>query len=279
MVLTDAQKRKYNKLLAALGRMRRVVLAFSGGVDSGLLLYCARESLGDNILAVTLAPPYLPESELVEAMALTQKMGIVHQVIEIPVHDTIRYNPDDRCYLCKRFLFEKLIQIAGKQGFDTVIEGSNYDDLDDYRPGLRAIRELGICSPLLDTGFTKKDIRALAKAFKLAVWNKPASGCLLTRIPHGTRIEDVELRRIEKGEKFLKNLGLPVVRLRSHGALARIEVPISSLTGCLEPQRRKRIVTYLKELGYVYVTIDLAGYQMGSLNERKGSGTKQDQCL
>lgn len=267
MALTDSQKRKYNNLIAELRRMRRVVLAFSGGVDSSLLLYCTKKALQENVLAVTLVSPCFPKSELVEVKRLTRDVGVLHQLLEIPLYDAIKDNPIERCYLCKQLLFKKLLQIAEEQGYDTVIDGSNRDDLNDYRPGFKAIKELGIRSPMLDIGLSKQDIRDLSEMLKLPTWNKPASGCLLTRIPHGTKIEDAELERIDRGEVFLKNLGLSNVRLRSHGELARIEVPVTSLARCIEPQFRKRIVTCLQKLGYTYVTIDLGGYQMGSLNK------------
>ncbi len=275
MVLTDIQKKKYNALMAELGHMGRVVLAFSGGVDSSLLVYCTKEALGgDNVLAVTLVTPYLPKSEFVAAKTLTRQIGVLHQMVEVPIHNAIRNNPPDRCYLCKQLLFKKLKQIAEEHGYDTVIDGSNRDDLDDYRPGFKAIKELGIRSPMLDIGLTKQDIRDLSEALKLPTWNKPATGCLLTRIPHGTRIDRIELERIEKGETFLRDLGLSVVRIRSHGVLARIELPVNALAGCVEPQFRERIVTYLKKLGYIYVTVDLAGYQTGSLNEIQNNDDK-----
>jgi len=220
-------------------------------------------------LAITFNLPYTPGADVDDARTLAARMHVRHRIIEPQIPDAITMNPPDRCYLCKRELFSALLRIAETEGLEYVLDGSNVDDLDDYRPGLRAVRELGVRSPLLDAGLTKQDIRDLSRAQGLPTWNKPAGACLLTRLPHGTSIVEEELQRIDRGEKFLRSLGFPAVRLRSHGTLARIELPPESIGVCLEPLLRDRINTRLKELGYDHVTVDLAGYRMGSLNLRE----------
>jgi len=279
MTLTQMQKNKYSELIAELRSMERVALALSGGVDSTLLLHAAHEALGDvgdGVLAVTFVTPYSPKSEIAEAIGLTEAIGVPHRVIKLPIPDSIRDNPPERCYLCKHFLFSELGRIAEGEGFRHILDGSNLDDLDDHRPGFRAVKELGVRSPLLDAGLTKQDIRDLSEELNLPTWNKPAGACLLTRLPHGTIIDDLELERIDKGEEYLKSLGFSSVRLRSHGTLARIELPVQSIASCASPEFRERINRRLKELGYLHVAVDLAGYQMGSLNElATGDGSKE----
>lgn len=256
--------------------MNGAVVAFSGGVDSAYLLHAAHLALPGRVLAVTFATPYTPGSDVGDARALAGAMQVRHRVVECPIPDAIRTNPPDRCYLCKQALFGALIRIAGEEGMEYVLDGSNLDDLDDYRPGLRAVRELGVRSPLLDAGLNKQDIRDLSREQGLPTWEKPAGACLLTRIPHGTSVTGEELRRIDRGESFLKSLGFSSVRLRSHGVLARIELPPEAVALCLDPVLREEIDTCLKALGYRHVTVDLAGYRIGSLNlPAAGSGWKE----
>ncbi|QJT08732.1 ATP-dependent sacrificial sulfur transferase LarE [Oceanidesulfovibrio marinus] len=258
---------RYKSLLQSLREMDAAVVAFSGGLDSTFLLHAARQALQDNVLAVTLATPYMSKAEIEEAKCAARAMGARHEIIELPFPESIRTNPADRCYLCKHSLFSHLMEMARKKGIGHVLDGTNLDDLGDYRPGLKALRELGVESPLLAAGLSKQDLRTLARAHGLDVWDKPAAACLLTRIPHDTRVDEDELRRIEQAELFLKDIGFSAVRLRSHDDIARIEVPPEQVAEVVRANAEHGIDKRLKELGYRHVTVDLAGYRMGSLNK------------
>lgn len=258
---------KYRNLLRELRSMHKVVVAFSGGLDSTFLLHAARQALADDVLAVTIAADYTPEAEVEEAKRTARAIHVRHLLTAAPFPEELRDNPPDRCYRCKRSLFTLLREVAASEGIAHVLDGTNLDDLDDHRPGLRALGELGVESPLLKHGLTKQDIRDLSREQGL-VWDKPSGACLLSRIPHGTRIESAELRRIDQAEALLKGLGFSAVRLRSHGDLARIEVPHERVAEMVEADRRHGIDARLKALGYRHVAVDLAGYRMGSLNEK-----------
>jgi len=266
MAATREQKDRYGVLLRELRGMGCAAVAFSGGVDSSFLLHAAREALGGGVLAVTFAAPYSPRAEIAGARDMAISLGVNHHVVETPVPEAVRENPPDRCYLCKRALFGRLRALAAEQGIEHVLDGTNLDDLDDYRPGLRAVRELGVRSPLLDARLTKRDIRDLSREFGLPTWDLPAGACLLTRLPHGTFVDEGELERIDRGEHFLKSIGFRQVRLRSHGSLARIELPPESIGACLDPEVRGGIDAELKSLGYAHVAVDLGGYRMGGMN-------------
>lgn len=254
---------RYADLLSWLRGLQGAVLAFSGGVDSALLLAAAREALGDRLLAVTLVTPYTPADDVAAAKSLAAALGTRHLLLERPIPDAILANPPERCYLCKRALFGELLSIARAKGLATLLEGSNADDLLELRPGFRAVQELGVQSPLLAAGLVKAEIRRLARAQGLAVWNRPSGSCLLTRLPHGATVTEAALRRIDAGEGLLRSLGFLQLRLRSHGELARIEVPPEDLPRLLEAELRTAVVTRLRSLGYRYVTLDLALDQPG----------------
>lgn len=265
-MLSDVQHERYACLLETLQGMEHVLVAFSGGVDSALLLHAANEALPGGVLAVTFSLPYTPCEEVEGAIALAKQYGVTHRVEEMPLLPALAGNPPERCYLCKRHLFGHLLKIASDAGISHVLDGSNTDDLSDYRPGRKAIEELGVESPLLDAGMTKQDIRDISREFGLDTWNHPAGACLLTRLPHGSNVEEQELKRIDNGERILRSLGFPAVRLRSHGNVARIEVPHDALARLIKANEEHAIHTRLKELGYEHVTLDLEGYRMGSLN-------------
>jgi uncharacterized protein len=261
---------------AKLERLRRIVarcgsalIAFSGGVDSTFLLSVSKDVLGDNLLAVTAASPVVQPDEVAGAKRLAKKLGIAHEVIRTNeiMEERFCSNPPDRCYYCKETLFSKLTALARERGLACVLEASNADDTGDYRPGLRAVKELGVKSPLIEAGLTKAEIRALSRERGLPTWNKPALACLASRFPYGERITIEKLGRVFKGEKYILSLGFRSCRLRSYGKLARIEVPEGEIERLLEANLRRRIAARLRKLGFQYVTVDLEGYRSGSMNE------------
>lgn len=257
---------KYIELVSYLKGLKRVLVAFSGGVDSTFLLRAAKDALGDNAAAVTVNSPYIPSWEIEEAKEFTEKMGIKHDFIKVGIIDEIKNNPSDRCYLCKKAVFSMIKEKAINEGFDYVIDGTNLDDIKDYRPGIKALNELEIVSPLLECKITKSEVREMSKDLNLLTWNKPAGACLLTRIPFDTRLEIDDINRIEKAEKYLRDKGIYAVRVRSHGDLARIEIDPTIRDQLFNTDFLDEISRKLKEYGFKYVTIDAAGYKMGSLN-------------
>ena len=253
------------RLSAVLQEARRAVVAFSGGVDSSMLLYAAHRTLGDNATAVTIATPYIPEREIEEAKDFCRRYAILHKIIMLDFPDFLRGNPLDRCYHCKHYLFSILREFAERKNA-VLMDGTNYDDSSDYRPGLRALSELGVSSPLLEVGLSKKEIRGLSEKWHLPTADKPAYACLLTRLPFDTRIEDADLERIESAEKVLFSLGFQAVRVRQHGDMARIELAPDRIAAAVQPETRQQIVNALQASGYRHVTLDLNGYRMGSFN-------------
>ncbi|WP_050608360.1 ATP-dependent sacrificial sulfur transferase LarE [Clostridium niameyense] len=258
---------KYKELITYLKNLKSVAVAFSGGVDSTLLLKACKEALGDNAIAVTVASPYVPKWEIEEAKELVKEMGIKSFFIEVPILEEIRSNPENRCYLCKKAIFNKIKLLAKENGVEYVVDGTNADDIKDYRPGLKALRELEIKSPFLENSITKEEVRAFSKELGLKTWNKPAYACLLSRIPYNQNIDENDLNRVEKSELYLMNLGFKGVRVRSHGDLARIEVQKNDREKLIDGNILDNISIELKRLGFKYVTLDLEGYKMGSLNE------------
>jgi uncharacterized protein len=259
--------RKLEKLEALLAPLRKVVLAFSGGVDSTFLLAVLCRDPDRKVIAVTALSPTHPQKEQEGARRLARPFSVDHREI---VGDEIllegfRTNPPDRCYHCKKHLFSKIEEIRRQEGHDAVLDGSNVDDLSDFRPGLRALKELGVRSPLQEAGLGKAEIRALSREMGLPTWDKPSLACLASRIPYGTEITQEDLTRIDRCESFLLERVQGSVRVRAHGNLARIEVAPTAFPDLLE--QREAIVGFFKEQGFAYVTMDLTGYRTGSMNE------------
>lgn len=259
---------KYTRLKDILRSLGSVLVAFSGGVDSSLLLKVAVEVLGDKVLAVIASSPTYHRHDLLEARKLARKLKVRFMVIESDEFQSEEFKKNTllRCYYCKLSLFSRLKEIAHQQQLAQVVEGSNLDDELDFRPGKKAIEELGIRSPLKEAGLRKKEIRQLAKILGLPNWNKPSMACLASRIPFNQPIEIDLLQRIAQGETYLRRLGFSQVRLRHHGQMARIEIDPADFPLLLQDQNRKKIIRQLKKLGYRYVTADLEGYRTGSLN-------------
>ena len=270
------RQQEHTQALAKLERLRErlrviggAVVAFSSGVDSTFLLRVAHEELGDRVVAATARSHSFPKRELDEATAFCRAEGVRHVVIDSEELDIPGFaeNPPDRCYHCKRELFGKLLAFARDNGLAAVLEGSNIDDDGDYRPGRRAIRELGILSPLHEAGLTKAEIRVLSREMGLPTFDKPSFACLASRFPYGERITVRGLERVEKAEQWLLDAGwgLTQLRVRSHGDLARIEVPPADIPRLAA--RAAEIAAAFKDLGFAYVTLDLLGYRTGSMNE------------
>lgn len=260
----------YNQLLEWMRRFDRFIIAFSGGVDSSFLLKVASDAFIEpqkHVVAISVKTPYIPDWEFEEAKEFAQKLNLQHELINLPIPKTILHNPPNRCYLCKKKIFTAIKDYAKSEEINTIFDGTNFDDRSDYRPGMRALEELNIISPLLVNQWTKKDIRAHLEMLRLSIHDKPAYACLLTRIPHGKKITFEALEQIEKAELYLHNLGIRDVRVRSHDNLARIEVPKEHLELFFDQERMASITTALNAIGYKHVTLDLSGYQMGSFNK------------
>jgi uncharacterized protein len=280
--------KKEGCLIEKIRKLGECVIAFSGGVDSALLLAAAVRAFNDKVLgekvgdgkasdgrtfsdqarggklrAITVHPPYFPKSDLEEAVRISSSLGVEIETVEMAFPEELRRNPENRCYLCKKRIFTLIGERAGSAA---VLDGSNADDLQAYRPGIRALAEAGISSPLAECGFTKEDVRALARAWGLDVWDKPANPCMLTRFPHGTEIFLTLLNRVERAETYLNDQGFLTVRVRDHGDLARIEIPAEDMLRFFQDSRREEIDSHLKKLGYRYVSMDLSGYRSGNMD-------------
>jgi pyridinium-3,5-biscarboxylic acid mononucleotide sulfurtransferase len=262
---------KISRLVDLVAKLQRVVVAFSGGADSTLLLAVCLQVLGrDNVLAATADSPTLPRQELNEARALARELGAIHVVFASHELEDERFsaNPTDRCFYCKAELFTQLQMLAEKHGINAIVYGATAADLGDHRPGMRAAVQAGAVAPLLDAGLNKDDVRALSQRLGLRTWNKPAMACLSSRFPYGHTIAVDDLQRVEQAEDLLRyELGFQEVRVRHHGSLARLEVTVDELTRLVQEPVRTRVLTQLKALGYAYVSVDLAGFRSGSMNE------------
>ena len=274
MIISMKIHSAYRSLVKYLQGAQQVVVAFSGGVDSALLTYLVHQELGDKMTAITVKTPYTPEWEIEDAQLFAQEHHIRHDVRELPIPSTILQNPPERCYLCKREIFREILSRAQELGGAVVMEGSNKDDLQDYRPGMRVLKELNIESPMLQLGITKEVIRGLSRELQLKTWNKPSCACLLSRIPYHTEITTEELSRVAKAEQVLRGLNIMGSRVRSHGDIARIEVPAEQFADLFSFELRTQLIQKIQEIGYLYVVVDLEGYQTGSLNKTLSSPKK-----
>lgn len=261
-------KQKLEQVKQILNEMGSVLVAFSGGVDSTLLLKIAVDVLQEQAAAITIEAPFHSRVELGEARRLAGEVGarqIVYDAGQLDL-SALEYNPPERCYLCKRTIFTVCRDLARENGFAWLADGSNSDDQHDHRPGRRALQELGVRSPLLEAGLTKADIRALSRELELPTWDKPALACLLTRFPHGSRITTDRLRMVERCEDFLRSLGFGQLRVRAHEEIARIELEEGDLPRFLEKGIRVAVCDFFIAAGFERITLDLEGYRCGSMN-------------
>ena len=265
----DAElQNKLSKLESYIKDLGSLAVGFSGGVDSSFLLAVASQVLGDKVIAVTGADASVPERELKEAKAFCKERGIRHIVCTVdPLKEEgYRHNSPDRCYFCKHGIFTEVKKIAEENGIEYMAEGSNMDDIGDYRPGLKAAAELSVKSPLRECGLYKSDIRMISKAMGLSTWSKPAYACLASRFVYGEEITEEKLRMIDEAEQFLIENGFLEERVRMHGTMARIEVPAKDIVRLAEDTIREKVYEKFKKIGFLFVTLDLKGYRLGSMN-------------
>lgn len=268
MNVVEIDHPKYKLLLSNLRELDKIAVAFSGGVDSAFLLAVAKIAVGENAVGITVDSPALPRYELEDAIHIARFIDVKHLVLKSDeIEEEIAENPVNRCYFCKKIEYGGIKEEAAKLGIFNVLDGSNADDMKDYRPGMKARDEVHVSSPLLEAGITKDEIREFSKALGLSTWDKPAYACLFSRIPYGQKIKPEDLAKIEKAEKFFIDNGFRTIRVRCHNDLARIEVAPSDIEKLLQEPLKSEIVTNLKLFGFNFITIDLQGYRLGSFNE------------
>ncbi len=262
-------KEKIKKLKDTIKTLESVVVAFSGGVDSSLVAKVCYDVLGDKALAVTARSETYPLYEYEEAKKIAQEIGIPHMTVDTSELGIKGFaeNPPNRCYFCKSELFSKLKKIAKEKGCKNVVDGANFDDTNEYRPGLEAARELDVRSPLKESGLRKADIREISKHLKLSNWDKPSYACMSSRFPYGESITEEKLTLVAAAEAYLRSIGLRQFRVRHHDTIARIEVLPEDIPLLLQNGKRTQLVKRFKEIGYQYVTLDMEGYRSGSMNE------------
>ena len=265
----DSKDEKTLKLDAILKYLNSFVVAFSGGVDSTFLLHHAHTVKKSGVIGITIRTPCIPSREIEEAIEFTSSFGIKYEIIDLAFPEIIKNNPIDRCYSCKKTIFTNLLGFAKENNYQFVIDGTNADDLSDFTPGIQALKELGIRSPLLESGLTKIDIRELSKEADLDIWDKPAIACLLTRIPYDTEVNEGVLRLVEEAENMLLEQGFPGTRVRIHGDLARIECLPGYIEKIVRKPQKEQIISNLKKIGFRYVSLDLEGYRAGTSNPEK----------
>jgi uncharacterized protein len=267
--MKDALEQKYNRLKEILTQMGSLIVAYSGGVDSTLLLRVAADTLGDKVLAVTACSATYPEREYHHSRRLAQQLGVRQLTIHSNelAREEFAQNPPNRCYYCKQELFGQLKDLAKQKGLAWVADGSNKSDEGDFRPGMECARELGIRSPLREAGLSKEEVRRLCQRLGLSNWNKPASACLASRFPYGERITSQKLKMVSQAEEYLWRQGFKQFRVRQHDKLARIEVAADELGRFQDRDFCQQLIREFKRIGYVYIALDLEGYRSGSMNE------------
>ncbi|MDN5293496.1 MAG: pyridinium-3,5-biscarboxylic acid mononucleotide sulfurtransferase [Eubacteriales bacterium] len=267
--LNEKTREKFELLQKRLRELEKVLIAYSGGVDSTFLLAVARQQLGEKAVAVIATSETYPESELEMALTTARQLAVEPLVITTSelTNSAFTANPPERCYYCKKELFASLKKVAREQGINWIVDGTNASDGNDFRPGRKAAAEEGVISPLAECGLTKEEIRHLARLIGLPNWNKPAMACLASRIPYGQKITAEALQRVARAEAFLREKGFPQNRVRHHFPLARIEVPLAEIPRLTTGSLAEEIVSYFRQLGFTYVTVDLAGLRSGSMNE------------
>jgi uncharacterized protein len=270
--MTESKSIKLDSILTDL---KSFVVAFSGGVDSSFLIYRAHLLRDIKMIAVTVRTPYIPAREINEAREFTAAHGISHKIIDVSFPEIIRHNPLERCYLCKKTLFGKIVGFAAENDYKYIADGTNRDDTSDYRPGLRALKEMSVRSPLSEAGLTKQEIRELSRKAGLSLWDKPAMACLLTRIQYETEVSEEMLKMIEQAEDHLLEKGYPGTRVRVHGDLIRIECMPGYLEKIISDPEREHIVANLKKIGFRYISLDLEGYRTGSMNPEQKNYDRQ----